>query len=57
MLGWLRIRIIVNDVLVGRTFANCLLDLLKSNIIQSDFIALLFVRKKVSLHNYESVSE
>jgi hypothetical protein len=45
--------VFVSDVLVGITFANRLLDLLKSNIIQSDFIALLFVRKKVSLHNYE----
>jgi hypothetical protein len=45
--------VFVSDVLFGGKFLNRLLDLLKSNIIQSDLIALLLVQKKVSLHNYD----
>jgi len=36
---------------------NRFFDLLKSNIIQSDLIALLLVQKKVSLHNYDFLLE
>jgi hypothetical protein len=45
--------VLVNGGLFGGMFLNRWLDLLKSNIIKSDLIALLLVQKKVSLHNYD----